>query len=470
MPHRTQGRVFRQINSAQERLCCESGLPFSQWLPREMIEAAMTQAGIVCREGLYTPWVTLWIFLSQVLDAKQCCLQAVLRFLAYRVSQDLPPCSSETGAYCQARKRLPESVAKELFRTTGKQLHEREMPASWRWQGRTVKLADGTTVSMPDTPENQEAYPQPRSQKPGVGFPLARMVVLFSLAVGTVLEAALGQCRGKQTGEISLLRGLFDGLEPEDVLLGDRIYCTYFDIVTLQERRVDVVTRLHQQRRADFRRGRRLGPDDHVVTWARPRQRAPWMDAETFQRLPATIQMREVRVRVKTPGFRVQNIVVVTTLLDAERYSARDLAELYRARWHAELDLRSLKQTLHMDVLRCHTPEMVRKEIWVHFMGYNLIRRVMADAAQKHGILPRDISFATTLEGILAFAESLAKATPSQIERCYDHLLDAIARHRVGNRPDRYEPRARKRRPKAYGLLTEPRPVARKRCGKKCNG
>ena len=272
-----------------------------------------------------------------------------------------------------------------------------------------MKVADGTTVSMPDTPENQAAYPQPRSQKPGVGFPLARMVVLFSLAVGTVLEAAIGQYRGKQTGEVSLLRGLYDSLESDDVLLGDRIYCTYFDIVTLQERRVDVVTRLHQQRRADFRRGRRLGPDDHVVTWTRPRQRPPWMDTETFQRLPATIPMREVRVRVKTPGFRVHNLVVVTTLLDAERYSARDMAELYRARWHAELDLRSLKQTLHMDVLRCRTPEMVRKEIWVHFLGYNLIRRVMADAAEKHGILPRDISFATALEAMLAFAETLAK-------------------------------------------------------------
>lgn len=470
MPHRTHGRVFRQINSAQERLCCEPGLPFSQWLPREMIQAALTQAGVVGREGLYTSWVTLWIFLSQVLDAKQCCLQAVLRFLAYRVSQDLPACSSETGAYCQARKRLPESVAKELFRTTGKQLHEREMPEGWRWKGRTVKVADGTTVSMPDTPENQAAYPQPRSQKPGVGFPLARMVVLFSLAVGTVLEAAIGQYRGKQTGEVSLLRGLYDSLESDDVLLGDRIYCTYFDIVTLQERRVDVVTRLHQQRRADFRRGRRLGPDDHVVTWTRPRQRPPWMDTETFQRLPATIPMREVRVRVKTPGFRVHNLVVVTTLLDAERYSARDMAELYRARWHAELDLRSLKQTLHMDVLRCRTPEMVRKEIWVHFLGYNLIRRVMADAAEKHGILPRDISFATALEAMLAFAETLAKMLPSKMETCYDHLLDAIARHRVGDRPDRYEPRARKRRPKAYGLLTEPRPVARKRCSKKRNG
>jgi hypothetical protein len=382
----------------------------------------------------------------------------------------LPACSSETGGYCQARKRLPEAVVKQLFRTTGKQLHQREMPEGWRWKNRSVKVADGTTVSMPDTAENQGAYPQPRSQKAGVGFPLARMVVLFSLAVGTVLEAAIGPYRGKQTGELSLLRGLFDGLDPDDVLLGYRLYCTYFDIVTLQKRGVDLVTRLHQHRRADFRRGRRLGPDDHVVTWTRPRQRPPWMDAETFQDSPATMQLREVRVRVKVPGFRVKTIIVVTTLLDAEQYSASDLAELYRARWHAELDLRSLKQVLHMDVLRCQTPEMVRKEIWVHFLGYNVIRRVMADAAEKHGILPREISFATALEALLAFAETLAKTLSSKMETCYDHLLDAIARHRVGDRPNRYEPRARKRRPKAYSLLTEPRPVARKRCRKKRKG
>lgn len=470
MPHGTHGRVFRQISSAQERLSCEPGLPFAQLLPAETIQEALTKADVSFRERLYPPDVTFWIFLSQVLDPTQCCLQAVLRYLAYRVSQDLPPCSSETGAYCQARKRLPEEVAKDLFRTTGKQLHEREMPAGWRWKGRTVKVADGTTVSMPDTPANQAEYPQPKSQKPGVGFPLARMVVLFSLAVGTVLEASIGQYRGKQTGEISLLRGLYDSLEAEDVVLGDRIYCTYFDIHTLKERRVDLVTRLHQQRRADFRRGRRLGPDDHVVTWTRPRQRPPWMDKETFQALPETMQLREVRVRIKTPGFRTKNIVVVTTLLDAEKYSADDLAELYRARWHAELDLRSLKQVLHMDVLRCETPAMVRKEIWMHFLGYNLIRRVMADAAQQHGILPREISFSAALEALLAFVETLAKMLPSKMERCYDHILDAIARHRVGDRPDRYEPRARKRRPKAYGLLTEPRPIARKRCSKKCKG
>jgi Transposase DDE domain len=470
MHHRTQGRVFRQINSAQERLAGKAGLPFSQLLDATTVKTALADDGISFRERIYTPWATLWIFLSQVLDPNQCCLQAVLRFLAYRLAEGMDACSSETGAYCQARQRLPENVLKQLARTTGQQTHQREMPAAWRWKGRPVKVADGTTLSMPDTPANQQAYPQPSSQKPGVGFPLLRIVVLFSLAVGTVLETAIGQYKGKQTGEVSLLRTLHDSLDPNDVLLGDRIYCTYFDIALLRERSVDAVVRLHQQRRADFRRGRRLGRNDHLVVWTKPR-RPDWMDEETYRRLPDTLTVREVRVRVNVPGFRSETIIVVTTLLDAETYSVSDLAELYRARWHAELDLRSLKQTLKMDVLRCETPAMVRKEIWVHLLAYNLIRKVMADAAEKHGILPREISFASALETLLAFAPYLARmSAPSAAEIYYAHMLDALVRHRVGDRPDRCEPRLKKRRPKAYGSLQEPRPAARKRCRKRRKG
>jgi hypothetical protein len=448
----------------------EPGLPFSQLLDAGEVERALAADNIPFRERLYTPWATVWIFLSQVLDPLQCCLQAVLRFLAYRAAQGLAPCSSETGAYCQARQRLPEGVLKRLMQKSGRDLHEREMPTAWRWKGRAVKLADGTTVSMPDTPENQEAYPQSRRQQPGVGFPLARLVVLFSLAVGTALEAALGPWRGKQTGEISLARTLFDSLQAREVLLGDRVFCTYFDIALLQEQHVDTVVRLHQGRRADFRRGRRLGRDDHSVSWRKPSRRPAWMDEATYRRLPDRLTVREVRVRVRVPGFRTKSLVVVTTLLDAGEYTARDLADLYRARWHAELDLRSLKQTLQMDVLRCRTPAMVRKEIWAHLLAYNLIRRVMADAAERHGILPRDLSFKGALEALLAFAPYLAIQASAPAEACYAHLLDALARHRVGDRPERYEPRVKKRRPKNYPYMQRPRAAARKRCLKGRSG
>ena len=464
MPHRTQGRVSRQINLVQQRLAGSPGLPFSQLLDADTVRDALAEEHVIFRDRLFAPWTTLWTFLSQVLDPMHCCLQAVARLLAYRLAQGLPPCSSETGAYCQARQRLPEGAVKQLMRTTGKKLHDREMPDAWLWKGRTVKPVDGTTVSMADTPENQQAYPQPASQKPGVGFPLARLLVVFSLAVGTVLEAAVGKYQGKQTGEISLFRSLHDSLEPGDVVLGDRIFCTYFDIALLQEDHVDMVTRLHQRRRADFRRGRRLGPNDHLVTWTKPVQRPQWLDEATYERLPETLTLREVRVRVNIPGFRSDSIVVVTTLLDAEEYTVADLAELYRARWQAELFLRSLKQTLQKDVLRCHSPEMVRKEIWTHFLAYNLIRGVMADAAEKHSILPRELSFKTALELLLAFAPHLAAMPTSEANAYYNQLLDALAPHRVGNRPDRCEPRVKKRRPKPYPWMKEPRADARRRC------
>ncbi len=464
MPNRTQGRVSRQINLVQQRLAGAPGLPFSQLLDVNLVREALAEEPVVFRERLFTPWTTLWTFLSQVLDPWQCCLQAVARLLAYRQAQGLPACSSETGAYCQARQRLPEAVVKRLMQQTGKQLHDRETPQAWLWKGRSVKPVDGTTVSMPDTPANQKAYPQPSSQKPGVGFPLARLLVVFSLAVGTVLEAALSQHQGKHTGELSLFRSLQGSWTPGDVILGDRIFCTYFDIVMLQEKQVDVVIRLHQSRRADFRRGRRLGRNDHLVTWSKPRHRPEWLDEASYERLPKTLTVREVRVQVNIPGFRSDSIVVVTTLLDADTYTLADLADLYRARWQAELHLRSLKQTLQLDVLRCHSPEMVRKEIWTHLLAYNLIRGVMADAAQRHGILPRDLSFQTALELLLAFAPYLATMTGSTATACYNALLDALAPHRVGNRPDRYEPRVKKRRPKRYPLLKEPRAAARRRC------
>lgn len=463
MRYRTQGRISRQINAARQRLHQTTGLPFSHLLAADDIRAALHEAGVSYRESLYSPVTTLWIFLSQALDTLQCCLQAVARFLAYRLSQGLEPCSPETGAYCQARQRLPEGVVQRLVQGTGHKLHQREMPAAWLWKGRTVKVADGTTASMPDTPANQQAYPQPRSQKPGVGFPLLRMVVLFSLAVGCVLEAAFAPYRGKATGEMSLFRTLHDGLQAGDILLGDRIFCSFCDIALLQQQGVDVVTRLHYGRHADFRRGRRLGPDDHLITWRKRYQAPDWLSEAEYAQVPKTLTLREVRVRVKIPGFRSETIIVVTTLLDAKQYTKDELAELYRARWHAELDLRSLKQVLQMDVLRCESPAMVRKEIWVHFMAYNLIRATMADAAEKHGILPRELSFKSTLELLLAFAPYLATASSMEATALYDHLLDALVHHRVGDRPDRCEPRVKKRRAKNYPYMQQPRDVARKR-------
>ena len=336
-----------------------------------------------------------------------------------------------------------------------------DVPERWRWHGRDVKVVDGTTLSMPDTRANQRVYPQPSSQKPGLGFPLVRLVCLFSLTTGAVLDATLGPYCGKGKGELSLFRKLRARLQPGDVLLGDRHYCAYFDIAFWLRAGVDFVGRLHQARIVDFRQGRRLGKGERLVQWTRPKQRPRWLSKRIYRGMPKTLTLRLIRVDVHQLGFRTRRITVVTTLLDSQLYPAAEVAALYRARWHAELDLRSLKVTLGMDVLRGKTPQIVRKEIWAHLLAYNLIRSVMAQAAVQHGVLPRSLSFKAALQTLHAFTMSLWLSGSCRVHGLYTPMLAAIASHRVGDRPDRFEPRARKRRPKPYPYLTTPRRKAK---------
>ena len=432
-----------------------SELPFAQLLEADTIQQAFRDEQVPFRDRVFTPFVTLWVFLSQVLAADQSCRAAVARFCAWRAAQQLPPCSPDPSAYCKARGRLPEGVLQRLTRLTGRRVQTQSM-AGWLWQDHPLKVVDGSTASMPDTEANQQEYPQPNSQKPGLGFPLVRLVVLFSLTVGTVLDAALGRYQGKQTGETSLFHGLQDNLEKGDILLADRYYCTYWEVAFGQQRGADLVCRLHQRRKVDFRRGRRLGPDDHVVTWSKPK-RPQWMAEEAYEALPATLTMREVRVRVAIPGFRTKVLVVATTLLDAAVMPPSDIALLYRLRWYAELNLRALKQTLQMDILRGQTPEMVRKEIWAHLLAYNLIREQMAAAAREKNLYPVQLSFKGAVQAVNAFAGWLWTAGADELVAVGQRLREVIASYQVAERPNRSEPRARKRRPKKYPFLTEPR-------------
>jgi hypothetical protein len=356
---------------------------------------------------------------------------------------------------------LPEEVCARLMREVGGELHAGDSQHG-RLAGRPVKLVDGTTVSMPDTPQNQAAYPQSKSQAPGVGFPIMRMVAVLSLATAAVLDLVTGPYAGKQTGEPSLFRRLWDTLSPGDIVVGDRYFATFWDLALLQPRGVDSVYRQHHMRRVDFRRGQRLGPDDHLLHWHKP-DRPDWMDEETYRSIPDELVVREVRVRVRRPGWRVHELVLVTTLLDATLVTKEKLSRVYLARWQAEVDLRSIKSTMQMDVLRCKTPEMVRKEIWVHLLAYNLIRTVMAQAASLHGLEPRHISFKGTLQTLNAFRTICHGVSGVSRAAMLHALYDAIASHTVGNRPGRYEPRALKRRPKPHDLLTVPRDIARKR-------
>jgi hypothetical protein len=283
------------------------------------------------------------------------------------------------------------------------------------------------------------------------------LVVVLCLATGVVLEAAIGAYRGKQASELALFRSLFQSFVAGDIVLGDRLFCTYCDIAELQAKGVDVVVRLHASRRADFRRGRRLGRDDHVVVWRKPAKAPQHLSAEAFAALPEELHLREVRVRVAIPGFRVKVLVVVTTLTAPAAFSKEDIAALYRQRWHAELDLRSIKAVMQMDVLRCRTPAMVRKEIWAHCLAYNLLRSLMCAAADEHGLTVREISFKGTLQLLTAFYHAIVTSAGVELQSLCTTLLKAIPQHRVGHRPNRYEPRKRKRPAKPYPPLKRPR-------------
>ena len=327
MAHPTPRRGHGQLAAASRRFAEAAGLPFADLLGADAVEAAARAEGVCFRDRLYPPAVTLWVFLSQALDAAHCCRQAVARFLAWRVGRGLAPCSADAGAYCKARARLPEGLLARLARDAGRRPAD-EAPDGWRWRGRTVKVVDGTTVALADTPANQRHYPQPRLQKPGVGFPLVRLVVLFALAMGTALDAALGPYRGKRTGESALFRGLHDSLGAGDILLADRYYCWYFELALVGERGCDAIFRMHHRRRVDFRRGRRLGPSDHVVAWAKP-ARPEWLDPAKYARLPAELAVREVRVWIDRPGYRTRVLVTATTLLDPAAFPWREAAALY---------------------------------------------------------------------------------------------------------------------------------------------
>jgi Transposase DDE domain len=331
MAHATPTRPGCQVGQLRRQVAHAPALPFAELLPGQLADQAIRDEAVSFRDRLFSPVTTLWVFLSQVLDPDHSCRQAVVRFLAWRTALGLAPCSADPSAYNKARQRLPEGVLARLTRVTGRQAQERA-PACWRWNGRTLKVVDGTTVSMPDTPANQKAFPQHNAQKAGVGFPIARLVVLFSLAVGTVLDAALGRYQGKQTGETALWHSLQDGLEPGDLVLADRYYGSFWELALTRQRHADMVCRLHQRRRSDFRSGRRLGREDHVVGWTKP-PRPDWLDEATYAALPATLAVREVRVRVCRAGFRTQVLVVVTTLLDAAAFGRQDVALLYRMRW-----------------------------------------------------------------------------------------------------------------------------------------
>lgn len=389
----------------------------------------------------------------------QSCQGAVARVIADCSSDGKDTPSANTSAYVQARSRLPEFAISELTRQSGAEMED-QAKSDWLWRNRHVKLADGSTVSMPDTLENQAAYPQPDSQLPGCGFPISRLVAIISCATGAVLDLAMGPYSGKETGEHALLRQIMHNFKKNDVMLGDAYYCTFFLIATLNKLGVDAVFPIHGARTPDFRSGTRLGKRDHLVVWEKP-QRPSWMDQETYSSFPSVITVREIQLSLENNGFRSESMILVTTFLNPKQVTKSDLQFLYNKRWLVEICLLSIKQTMHMDILRGKTPEIVRKEVWVHLLGYNLLRKVMAQAAHLHEKRPNQLSFKLALQLITSFRERGIFSEKNQ--KCYETLLRAIASRTIGNRPGRSEPRKVKRRPKAFPRLNKPRSFFRRK-------
>jgi len=448
-PPPTFGTVLRSFAAA--------GLAFGDALSEKDIQDACAAEGVHFGQGdtdVYTPAVTLWAFVVQCLSASKSCVAAVARVLVLRLALNLPACAAGSGAYCKARAKLPEALLRRLTLQVGGAV-EHQAPDAWRWQSRRVRLVDGCELSMPDTVDNQKEYPQLRNQKPGLGFPRMRLVVLLAFATATLLGASMGPCKGKGSSETELFRSLLEHVEAGDVVVADRYYCTWWIVALLQGRGADTCLRLHHLRHYDFDKGRHLAAGDHVVRWVKP-PRPKWMDQDSYQALPEFLEVREVRVVVTQPGFRVRQFIVATTLTDAERYSAADIADLYHQRWHVELDIRALKQMLKMDILSCKSPAMVRREVWAHLLAYNLVRQVLAQAALAGEVTPRQLSFAGAVQTLDAFRWLLVVSAANDLGRLVRIMLMAVATHQVGNRPGRVEPREVKRRQKVR-LMTKPR-------------
>ncbi len=459
--------IGSSIKQLRQKFSQSVGLPLREALPESEIEAALKAENVVYRRCLFDPIVTTWAFLCQVLDADRSCRKAISRVFAYlsdTQSQGSDPIElidseSDTGAYCKARQRLSLPVLKRLYRSVAIHLEDRVAPQR-RWCGRRVFLGDGTTVLMPDTPENQAAYPQHPNQKAGCGFPLAKLVAIFSLTTGALIEAITDVWSAY---EPALLRRISACLKPGDVFVGDRIYCTYADIALLQNQLVDSVFRLHGARKIDFRKGRRLGKHDRIFVWEKPKQCSKTLPQSFFDPLPDTLTVRVLRFSISKKGFRSKQITVVTTLLDPIAYPKDEIARVYGLRWEAEIDLRHLKSSMDMDFLRTKSPDMVHKELAMYFLAYNLLRSLMAEAGMRYGKDPLRLSFKGTLQHLNTFLTLLATAGPRKRQQHYQLLLLLIAREQLPDRPGRVEPRVVKRRPKWSRWMQEPRSVLKQK-------
>jgi len=409
------------------------------------------------RDRLYTPFRTVFMFIKQVINPDKSCKKAVASLAAEQLSVAGKSISTSTGPYCKARKRLPEEAVKELVQEVGKSASKCAQPR-WKPYGRELKVFDGSTIKMADTKSNQKVFPQHSNQKKGAGFPIARMMVVMSLTVGTVIDYAVGAYKGKGTGESALLRSIFDCIEENDIALGDRYFPSFFVMADLKKLGADGIFRGQGQRHYDFRTGERLGKNDHIVDWKKPIQRPEWMSQADYDAYPDQISVRE---------FKVNGNVYATTFLNSKKYHKKELAKIYEMRWHVELNLKSIKSIMGMDFLPCKTPEMVKKEIGIHFLAYNFIRVIMAESCVKHNAIPWQISFKGTVQLVNEFMPYFLNPRENKNKMMYAELLKLIVKNKVGDRPGRVEPRMVKQRRKPFPTLNRPRFVEKEKLMRK---
>jgi hypothetical protein len=442
----------KDFRVVRDKFANDSALPFGRILTRDYVLGVLEDEGHKYRQRVFCPLTTLWAWLSQCLSQDKSLTEAVTRILAHRVSTGLPTCSASSSSYADARSRFPLSVMTRMAKEVGRKVHDSAQD-SWHWRGREVFLADGTGLSMPDTVENQIAFPQMKSQKPGIGFPIMRAVAMISLATGAVVDFAFAKYAGKGTGESNLLRGMLNTMNPGDVLVADKYHPSFVTIAALQQRGVDMVSISHHQRIVNFSEGTILGPTDHIVEWKKP-CRQEWMSPEEYHSLPDTISVREFVIDIDSRDGGREQAVVISTMTDPT-IPQEELSALYWRRWNCELDLRAIKQSMHLDVLRCKTPEMCRKEIFAHLLAYNLLRGVMTESAKRADVTPRQLSVKGAMQAVESFTPAMMATDTGDV--LYHAFLTTVSAHRVGNRPGRQEPRFKKRRPTWRETMMKPR-------------
>lgn len=439
----------RRVQHLRQQSLCHLELLLHPFLPPGLLSQA--DEGPNSRDRAYNLRRTFFGFLYQVLNPNCSCREIVRQIQALFALHNQDRLDENTSAYCQARKRLPLDRLARLrvaVAAAGQTMAE-------LWHGLRPKVIDGTTISLPDTQKNQRAYPQSRSQKPGCGFPLMKLVGVFSLTTGVLLDYAKGN---KHQSELRLLKGLLDQFKPGDLAVADRGFCSYVLLALLLRRGVHALFRLHQSRPADLRKGQRLGKNDRLFTWSKPNQRPCWLPPSWWKIIPGKLTVRVIRFALHSPGYRAESVTLVTTLLDPKKYPAQDIARLYARRWKIELWFRDIKTSMGMEVLRCQSPQMVHKELEMFFIAYNLIRCLLVQAGAINDVALDRMSFKGTVDSVRQFSLAIAQArSKKKQQQLIAELLEVIARDQVPDRPGRLEPRAVKRRPKPYDRLNRRR-------------